>query len=152
MMPCRLAMAVRCLITTPAREARAAGGVLDVGDILRVNFRQLLFDSGECVERFGCVHHANVQARAGFLQERQVTLGGDANDGIAGFEQQMQLRHVGAVGAHLDRCRQCHGNQAGVLAGVEEADEIRIGFSHQRHAVALVEAQSQKFVGQVDGL
>ncbi len=54
--------------------------------------------------------------------------------------------------AHLDRGGQGHGNQAGVLAGVEEAEKIGIGLGDQGHAAARLQAQAQQFARKFDGL
>ena len=135
-----------------ARKARAAGGVLDIGDVGRLDPGQRQLAPGQRVERRRHIDHAQGQALAGFLQKRQVALGGYRNGGVARLQQALQLGHVGQVCAHLDRGRQGHGQQAGVLAGVEKAEEIRVGFGHQGHAAAGLQAQAQQLAGQFDRL
>ena len=134
------------------RKARAAGGVLDIGDVGGFDLGQFHLALGQCVERFGLFDHAHLEALAGLLQEGQVTLRGDANDRIAGLQQSLELSHVGAVGADLDGGGQRDGNQARVLAGIEKANEFGVGLRDQRHAVTLAQAHAQQFAGQYPGL
>ena len=135
-----------------SRKARAAGGVLDVGNIVRCWPGQGFFVRGQRVEGFGHIHHAHGQRLAGLLEERQIALTGDTDSGITGLEQALKLRHIGLVPADFHRCRQRHGNQAGILAGKEKADEIRIGLGDQRHAITARHAKPKQFVRQIDGL
>ena len=134
-----------------AREARTSGSVLNVGNIVGSDFRQRLLGGWQGMKCVWHGNHAHVEVFAGFLQEWEVPLRGDTDNSIAGLEQLLQLGNVCAVSAHFHGGRQGYRYQPRILAGIEKADKIGIGFCYQGDTVAFFHAQPQQFVGQLDG-
>ena len=124
------------------RETGAPGCILDVRDICRLDGWQLHISNRQGVEGSGCIDHTHVQPFAGFPEEGEVTLRGDADRRIAGFEQPLQLGNVRAVRSHFDGGGQGDGDKARILTGVEEANEVRLGLRDKRHPITFVQAKT----------
>lgn len=119
-MPARLAIAGVLPDHYPAWKAGAAGGVLDIGNAVRMRGQRLLLSGRESIKTLRIRHHAQAETGAGFFQKRQIALGSHGDARVAAREQALQLGDIGRMRAELDRGGQRDGNQSGVLTGIEK--------------------------------
>ena len=132
-----------------AREAGAARGVLQVGELLGRGRRRQLVGG---VERHELVHGAGErqrQAVGGLAQEADEIRRGEGRDRFAVAHQLAQVADVDLAAAEVDGGGQRHGHQAGVLAGVEHHREVGVGVGHQGQALAA--AERRQAPGQLQG-
>ena len=144
-----------------AREAGAARGVLQVGELVGRGRRRQLVGG---LERHELVHGAGErqrQAVGGLAQEADEVRRGEGGDRLAVAHELAQMADVDLAAAEVDGGGQRHRHQAGVLAGVEHHREVGVGVGHQGQALAAAErrqalrqlqgARPQIAVGQAGG-
>jgi hypothetical protein len=86
-----------------------------------------------------------------FFQIVQQVGGGDGDLGAGLGQHAAQAFDVGVMAAQVDGQRQRHGDEAGVLAAVEENQEIGAGFGNQGDARTTRDAGTRKALRQGDG-
>ncbi len=131
-----------------AREAGAPRRVLQIGRFGRAARPQLGLPFRQLVECGGRSDEGQIGALGRLAQETQEMVRRHRRGSPAALQQAAQPRHVGVVPAEIDRGRQRHRHQTGILAGEKEAQEVRIGLGHDGEPPAPLEAQRQEAPGQ----
>ena len=125
-----------------------SGGILDVGQFFGAQRAQ----RNRCFRKFGkrLRRATKTQAKSFgcFAEERKEIFSRHSGIGPATQKQAAQLIHIGFSPTHMNRCRQRHRHQSGILAGKEKTNKIRVGVCYQRHASAALKTQTAQAVGQ----
>ena len=135
----------------PARETRAAGRVLQVGDIFgaRDLQRQIGFRKG--VEIAGLPDMLQIQPGNGFREEREKGALTHGRLSAAGVNEFAQVVDIGLTAAKMHCSRKRYGHETGILTGKEKTDEVRIGVGNEGYAPSFRQAEPQEFAGKRAG-
>jgi Asp-tRNA(Asn)/Glu-tRNA(Gln) amidotransferase A subunit family amidase len=79
---------------------------------------------------------SNLSRFDGFAQQVDEFVWRECSSGAAVEHHLPQMTHIRLVTTQVDGCRQRHGHQRRVLAGVEHHNEIRVGVRDQRYTRA----------------
>ena len=116
----------------PVGKARAAGRILQIGDIVGGGQAQGAPAQRQLAEILRRADEGQVQLTVGLAHQVDHVRRRDHGAGLAALHLQGQLADVAVAAAERGRQRQRYRQHGSILAAQEEADEVRAGLRDQR--------------------
>ncbi len=132
-----------------SRKAGAPGRVLQISRFPGAAGPQLAVMLGQLVECGGRSRKGEAHAVGRLAQEAQELARRHRRRGIATPQQAAQPGDIGRMAPKIDRRRQGDRHEPRVLAGEEEAQEVRVGLGDHGDARAARQGQRQQAAGEL---
>ncbi len=132
-----------------SRKAGAARRVLQISGLLGAAGPQFAVVFGQLVEGGGGSRKGEAHAIGRLPQETQELARCHRRRGIAALQQAAQPGDIGRMAPEIDRRRQGDRHEPRILAGKEEAQEVRIGLGDHGDAGAARHGQRQEAAGEL---